>query len=392
METALARKGQKVFCSHFTLVNYDTEVPLGRSGRVGFRDQNYSPYEHGTTKSGREILHGQWLASNRFQLTLSGHSHRVGLYQAAYVPPHQPFMAQAGNNAYLQLGASMNSANEPAHLRTVGYHPEDPQTNKVAWGNRTRVFVTASAGPIPKQNLQGEMSGQGMEYPSAGKIIFADNTPRISLVKPTTTPAKPRFCVACDYIDIMKGGFWEYFRATGKSGEFELKIHWEKIHPRLPETAKERLIKDVTFWLVSGIDITEVAMATKSRHGDDLRLTFDSDLQTQIEFYGQSLGAIFISLKFNEAHIKTLPGFKDYDYTSPWNIQVGIYDNWGREVNATEKKEPNILDKAISLTGITQASKDTAKWIILRHKENGEVPDHKWWAKEWQNEFKYRIS
>lgn len=395
VEAALAvTHTQKVFCSHFTLANYAMDIPLDQTGRIGFKDNSFSRYDHGTTKAGREALHGQWLAHNRFQLALSGHSHRVGVYQCDYVPADQPFMQQAGNNAYLQLGASMSTANQPAHIRTRGYHPEDPASKNVAWNKRTRVFVTASAGPIPKQNLKGEMSGQGMEYPSAGKIVFNGNTPEITLVKSRRATAKPRFAVACDYIDIMEGGFWEYFKGVGSDGEFELKIHWKKIHPLFPQEKMADFVESVTLWLVG--DASERIQGTIYRGvSGAIRIKFPKSLQLKLRPNKIDLiGGFFLSMKFRSSAVQHLPGFKDYDYESPWNIQIGIYDGKGREVQDRPENHKPFIDSPLGqYINNKRHTPDTdpAKWKILRHEKFGEVPYFDWRAEQWPAEFSYQI-
>jgi hypothetical protein len=62
------------------VVNYALDTPLTTPGEVQAVDNGYSKFEHGTVKSGRHDLHGDWIGGNRLTLTLSGHSHRSGLY------------------------------------------------------------------------------------------------------------------------------------------------------------------------------------------------------------------------------------------------------------------------------------------------------------------------
>ncbi len=51
-----------------------------------------------------------------------------------------------------------------------------------------------------------------MGFPSGSMINENGN---IFLVTSPVDTAKPRFCVACAYIDILKDVFGEYFKATG---------------------------------------------------------------------------------------------------------------------------------------------------------------------------------
>jgi len=51
--------------------------------------------------------------------------------------------------------------------------------------------------------------------------------------------------------------------------------------------------------------------------------------------------------------------FEHYDFTSPWNIQVGIYQkSW------FGKKEVDLK----------KSGSDLSSWEIMRHKKDGEVP------------------
>jgi hypothetical protein len=54
------------------------------------------------------------------------------------------------------------------------------------------------------------------------------------------------------------------------------------------------------------------------------------------------------------------PGFEDYDYNSPWNIQVGIYDGKDKEID-------------FSKPGLSPSQRQ-----IMRHKRDGEVPSFLW--------------
>jgi hypothetical protein len=248
----------------------------------------------------------------------------------------------------------------PAHLSCRGCHPEAEDAERIAWNNRARVFVTASAGPIAKQNLHGEMSGQGMESPSAGKIVFNGSDPKITLVRSRQPTAKPRFAVACDYIDVMEGGFWEYFRAVGSSGEFEMKIHWEKIHPNFPKEKRNQLLKSVTLWMVGdGSTREHKASLSSVGGGEKIRISFSRRLILQMQ-EDYAIPTIFLSIKFNGGCLTDRNGFSDYDFDSPWNIQVGFYNHSGKDISNS-----------------ASALQNPSTWRIMRHKKYGEVPSFK---------------
>lgn len=347
---ALAHGKQAVLCTHFTLVNYCLSKPLSEQGRFEVSSLTLSPYDQGSCQRERGILYEQFLLHPALQLTLSGHSHRAGLYRCDLVGRTR--------TSYFS-GRSVEAGVE---IQTLGHHPQDPAVKNIDWNRRARVFVTASAGPIPKQNLQGEMSGQGMEIPSAGKIVFDGPRPRITLVKSGQPTAKPRFAVACDYIDVMAGGFWEYFRAVGSSGEFEMKIHWEKIHPNFPREKRDEFLKSVTLWMVG--DVTESFKAEELRVsglGESIRVNFARRLMRWLRPGQQRRSsATFLSLDFNSSAVQGLSGFSEYDFDSPWNIQVGIYDG-----------------KANDIVNSHNALQNPSAWRIVRHKKYGEIPSFK---------------
>jgi hypothetical protein len=359
VETALRQNCRdNIFCSHFTVVNYALGTPLTTPGEVQAVDNGYSKFEHGTVKSGRHDLHGDWIGGNRFSLTLSGHSHRSGLYNCEFVPSRK---IQRG--PYSQFESPDSWEYIPAFLKTRGHYPESEEAKALCWDKKTKVLVSASTGPVSKQNREGEMAGWGMEPPS-GSRMAADGT--IALVKSGRANAQPRFCVACDYIDLVGEGFWEHFKVVS-GNTFELKPYWEKIHPKLSQEVKEFLIKSVTLCFVGENPI----MGAATLNGNIVEVAFPSSsniIKTIKKDY--SKGAIFLSINFNGENLKNAhQGFEDYDYNSPWNIQVGIYDGRGNDID-------------FSKPGLS-----TSQWQIMRHKRFGEVPSFRFRKDRYNSEY-----
>jgi hypothetical protein len=139
----------------------------------------------------------------------------------------------------------------------------------------------------------------------------------------------------------------------------------------------------VTLYLVGGdstnpVSFTQDLLATKALFGDAVRWKFESDLKSEIEFYGKNSPTMFLSIKFNGAAFKGLPGFNHYDYTSPWNIQVGIYSG---DFDVTEDPEANVPSwykenpKFVKhVRKRKQMIADVGRWAIRRHKKDGEIP------------------
>ncbi|ALC14844.1 Calcineurin-like phosphoesterase [Desulfuromonas soudanensis] len=361
----------RILFSHFTQINYALDKPLTEKGEINCNDflEKYSNYDHGSVKAGRPELYGEWLAQNHFAYTLSGHSHRAGLYRCLNYDDNL-------------LGRK--------NMTTLGHYPESENLQQAHWRGRTKALVSASAGPIPKQNHEGEMSGQGMEYPSGSKIIL-NGEQKITLVKSGCPTAKPRFAVACDYIDIMNGGFWEYFRAVGDNGEFELKICWDKIHPRFPEGKKSDFIESLTLWLV-GTERTKKLGTSLKLSRDHFQVVFPSTFSDHLK-KDFTQDCFFLSIKFNCSTLRHLQGFNNYNYESLWNIQIGIYDFFGRGFKNHENFQSTVnsyLGYHLNENKHLQ-DKYRVTWQIMRHKEYGEVPDHKWRSKTWPKYYGYQL-
>jgi hypothetical protein len=368
--TSLTSYAISMLFSHFTQVNYGLAQPLTARGEINCNDtlKEYSDFDHGSVKTGRAELYGEWIAKNHFNYTLSGHSHRAGLYRCA------------GYQDNLLGRRTMSVA---------GGHPENENIQKAPWRNGTKLLVSASAGPIPKQNRKGEMSGQGMEYPS-GSRIACDQGESITLVKSRPSTARPRFCVACDYIDLAEGGFWEYFKAVDGNGAFEMKPYWEKIHPKLGEEVKRTLIESVTLWVIeSGSSASYVEKP--GLKGNSLIVTLSSSLASKMKSRRKYIEAIFLSIKFSGSAVKHLPGFEDYNYDSPWNIQVGIYGEGGVEIGAQAPKTANPIGRAAAMERHQSAVHDPSRWQIMRHKDSGEIPDFRWRMYTYPGEYKNRV-
>jgi len=143
------------------------------------------------------------------------------------------------------------------------------------------------------------------------------------------------------------------FKAVDSNGTFEMKPHWEKILPNMSDDIKKTLIESVTLHMVGGGGTTKVA-ATRQKASDipvalvpdalywKFKSDLQSDLQAEIKFNGDYFSAMFLSIKFNGNAIKYLPAFMDYDYDSPWNIQVGIYSIDGVEVFGKQSKPKGV--------------------------------------------------
>ncbi len=371
----------RILMSHFTQANYALECPLAERGEINGNDffETYSSYDHGSVRDGRATLYGEWIGENHFDYTLSGHSHRVGLYRC------DNYESNILGRKTLKI--------------TAGYPNKETSLKSGNWTGRTKLLVSASAGPIPKQNHAGEMSCQGMETPSGSRIML-DGHETIQVITSTKESAKPRFCVACDYIDIMGGGFWEYFRAVGSDGTFEMKPCWDKIHPDLSDTVKQTLIKEVAVYFVGG-ETPKPCLAVSTLNKNDA-LNFDLGKHLARRFKEDfKIGVIFLTIKFNGEALTSLSerAFQHYDFTSPWNIQVGIYSGAtdvlldpAAGIPENQRNSPEMLSLIAKRQAVLDKVKgDMGRWEIKRHKQYGEIPDHKGRAKNYP-EYAYNLN
>ncbi len=379
----MASAGQtNILFSHFTQANYALDTPITDRGEINCNDnaKEYGSYDHGSTKIGRSVMYGEWLHKRHFDFTLSGHSHRAGLYRCV---------------EYNDSRSGMDSLVFRKNMIVVGGHPEKEDILQPQWRDRTKMLVSASTGPLSKQNIKGEMSSFGMESPSGSRLEL-DGREKITLVTSRKSSAKPRFCVACDYIDILKDGFWEYFKAVGSDGTFEMKPFWEKIHPTLKENEMRPLIESVMLYLVEG-DQTKPVAGRPIFDSNVVKIVFPNTLKKQIS-KDYSKGAFFLSIKFNGKAVGHLPGFMDYDYDSPWNIQVGIYGANGSDIaeqkTVREGSTPMSVGGAVTAAKLKKqgvAANDPSRWQIMRHKKYGEIPYFDWRAETMPSEFKYAL-
>ncbi len=358
-------QAKKILCTHFTLVNYEPQIALSESGKV-FPTDTYTLYDYGSAWGDRRTLYGDWLRQGRFNYALAGHAHRVGLYTCDYRP------AVMGEGIYIE---------EAACLQTRGYLPD--KIDLAYLGNRTKIVVSSSAGCMAKQNLSGELSGQGMDFPAA-TLLYFNGKEHIEIMKTNHPRAKPRFCVSCDYIDINCGGFWESFKAVGDDGTFELKPYWEKIHPKLGEVgvAKPEFINSVVLWIIENGE-TKPYDGTTTVSGNTFKVALPDTLPDTLKSRSKYIEALFLSIKFNGMAFKGLPGFDHYDFTSPWNIQIEIFNEVYEEGLQAIGQKPQLysglsggyeVQRQLEALNKRKDANRLEDLAIRRHKKDGEVP------------------
>ncbi|MBS1211325.1 MAG: calcineurin-like phosphoesterase family protein, partial [Proteobacteria bacterium] len=192
------KAGRKnVLFSHFTMINYDQPIPHApeqhwykRDPHFSLAGDGYSDYNVGTFSQNRQWLfahfNGQSSEGN-IHFTMGGHSHRAGAYALEF------------NHDYT-----------PAQLKPHGFEPCPLAIDhKLAHSNifktpeLTRILVSSCGGPIGVQNHQGELEGWNLKPPS-GTLLKTHAQGAEEFVRVTAKGRKPRFCVALDYLVVMK--------------------------------------------------------------------------------------------------------------------------------------------------------------------------------------------
>ncbi|MFV2004479.1 MAG: metallophosphoesterase family protein [Gammaproteobacteria bacterium] len=359
---------QKILFSHFTYYNYDLTEALSIRGEVNinnnFLQKYYTKYDHGSCKDNRNQVYNDWILSNKFDYTLSGHSHRAAIYET---------LSRAGEKV-TPLGHEINND----HGITG-----------------TKVVVTACGGPIAVQNFNGEMKGHGLDSPSGTWINLNDN--KIGLIKPKSKKnakqakdkakqSQPRFCVALDYFDILEseskekqGVFLSFESSTDKKNEFMVNLN-----PDLPNDVA--FIGSLELKIVMGTSVKTMAcpnVVFSSGSDAYYRAEFsESEFSfSRIEEKGSKNLSIFLSLKFKKDALSNRLGYKQYDFSSAWNLQVEVRSSkelvrqkYKKKINnADDDREDDLVEQMYA------EIKRTDGYYIRRHERYGEIPNLKWY-------------
>lgn len=201
-----------ILTSHFTFASYAEAISNREARAATWGDANdqgdiyytsawYSTRDFGKADMGtfeleREAVYHDLLmqknkrdtAGSPVQVILTGHSHRRALYTFRNVD-------YSGNNS-----VKTDLTDFPAEC------PADIDWTKDAKGKPRRepwIVLSDSGGSVPRCNAEGEFAGWGSDSPGGTRLMFNPATGALADVQTVRTPAKPRFCVAMDYYDIM---------------------------------------------------------------------------------------------------------------------------------------------------------------------------------------------
>lgn len=208
--------GENYLFTHTTLINYDTKIPflckkgMPTIGRFNIQEDspkspNLNKYNHGSFYGNQHAVYRDFILNARVTHAFAGHSHRSGVYECrsyhAYTAERNMGGGEAGVFDIKTQGYPIDHKLIPAHC------VEAKQAYQAFMGsNRTRLIVTGSGGPIPCQNMQGEMQAMGLSTPSGTVLHYDQNGKEVlSAIYARTPQAKPRFAVALDAMELNGG-------------------------------------------------------------------------------------------------------------------------------------------------------------------------------------------
>ena len=372
---------KRLLLTHFTLINYDSGEPVGNEGRIRYHTgpgSYFTRHDAGTFEHHRDALY-QPLAEGRFHYTLSGHSHRSGLY---HVTGHRSITQGPGQiNATHTLdvrGQATAPSDEPRRFDTRFIE------------DRTRVIVSPSGGPIAVQNHDGELLVQGREPPGGTLIRFApDGEEReIRVVNPrkTVTTAKPRLAAVLDHADTIGRdadpdghGVFRSITAPSLAGPWTV-------------TVNPRLGLPGTGW----IDAVELHVFAGKGHST-IKLEIDRDPSSpevvKMQPVTSSVGTLkkismkprsftaFLTVHLSDAIREQCLGH--YSTNDPWHFRVEIVpDSRDAHRYAMSRGYRNLQQDLTSM-----AAPAGIGWVMRRHGDWGEIPELRWYSENFPGEY-----
>ena len=372
VEAATQSGKEAVLFTHFTFASYATHIPLGASGKIDCSPgaSGYSHFEEGSFKQRRHAMY-KLLADKKIKYTLSGHSHRFGLYEPLKLEEWEDM-----------------SGNVNASLHVKGHLPGSNGLTPAFDG--CRIITGACGGPIAVQNHYEKkhvgLNSCGLDAPS-GVRLTVNGAEKIEIVRATNATAQPRFAVALDYLDIIgikpppdgsgrhdKKGVFTRFESSSDEGAFVVTVN-----RYLPDVNEKPFIKgmDLVAYITDDLGYGQWrAFPLNPKVDGPSRMTTCIDIATQLDIDEKVIAAdppppTFISVAFNNV-FQGILGYTQYDYSSPWIFRVQI--------------EKVMRDSGY---GKSATKKAAGGYRVSRHGKYGEIPDFRWYKKNFKKVFPY---
>jgi len=345
-------KSCNVLCSHFTYANFNTPQAFSEEGSINSNDLfgTLGKHDFGTFENNRNEVYKN-ITEDKIQYTLSGHSHRSGLYQVS------------DSDTSWVPGRDTMSVTAQA--------TEDKKFNPAA---SCRMLVAACGGPIAVQNHDNELFNWGLDYPSGNYIKYSGTEEtELGIKVPDVKQAQPRMAVALDYADIFlrdkdHGGLFKDFISDGDGKKFTFRLN--------PEAK------------MSGVDVFGEASFVIYRKNIPLETKGDITLKVKDNENGdlyvfepkKAIRSIIkktnkdnpISyFKVNLKNSNVNKAFVHYNNESDWTYPIHIIKL--SEVDSDEDKGDYL--------------ESDEGYVIERHSVYGEIPDFEWYERKFSHEY-----
>ncbi len=345
------KKSCNILCSHFTYANYNVPQALSEEGSINWNDLTgtLGKHDYGTFESNRNDVYKK-ITDNEIHYTLSGHSHRSGLYQVkdsdtSWIPFRDTMSVTAQ--------ATKNKIFSPA--------------------KGCRMMVAACGGPIAVQNHDNELFNWGLDYPSGNYIKFnGASESEVGIKIPGVTQAQPRLAVALDYADIFlrdedHGGLLKEFSSDEDGETFTFRVN-----PKA-EMSGIDIFNEGSFVIYKKNKplVTKGKITHKVRdkeNGDLYGFRCEKSIRKMLRKDGRynSISYFKVKLKNSNAH----QAFDHYNHGSDWTYPIHIM-----EMSEVESDDE---DESFDSKG---------GYLVERHSVLGEIPDFEWYERKFSHEY-----
>lgn len=367
LNAAATAGSQRLICTHYPFASYDVSHCLKTKGEINCNDllKEFDHFSQGTFKMNRVAVY-RLLAKNKFHFTLSGHSHRSGIYAGSFQDGVRPTYTVTGSE--VPLKAEFFEAK-----------------------NQCNMVVSGCSGPIGVQNhyettaVKG-LGGWGLDYPSGNHLTLEKNKETIKRIIPNiknVPSAQPRFAVALDYMDIIgreddknhHGVFTSVVSdPTGACFTFT-------VNPDLPKVKFIDQMMIVAYMgnkgqayplQVEGAGVLKATLAEGDRRAIVFQLTPKKGKESRSKF--------FLHITFTKA-LAGIPGYTQYNYDTPWIYPIEIID-----LKERQRELVRVWGNRGASAGEIERSVSMVNAYELRRHPKGEIPDFTWY----NNTFDYK--
>ena len=378
---------QRMLCTHFPLASYQIKHRLLAEGKINCSSgffKEFDDFAQGSFYKNRDSVY-RLLSDTKFQYTLSGHSHRAGLYQGTFSDS-----TYTVNGCEIPLNSNANS-----QVNAYGNPLLDTQ--------RCNMIVSGSSGPVGIQNhyayADEGLGAYGLDFPAGNHITLTPGGEELKRVIPLNTPsAKPRFAVALDNMDLLGREVDVLFKNVGaiigkhNPGVFEPIISDEagssftfKMNAKLP---KERFIEkiEIMAFMEGGFKVFALDVEDKGERVLVARMPSTAKRVISHQLVPSTHTPVpansFLSITFKNVLADKL-GYKQYNYDSPWIYPIEVIDRKA----ALEKKLRN--SPGMEWQEIEQAVAQVKGYELRRHHKHGEIPDFGWYTLKFKSQYQF---